>query len=139
MADPGVLYRFTVAIDGLDLGAFTDCRGLQASYGVDPQPEGGSLGPSAHLLKGISYADVTLSRPLDANSGAVAEWFSAFADDPRPTTGLITALDPSGAKICAWSLRGVVPKTWSGPTWSVKSSDVAVESLTLAHTGFGVG
>jgi phage tail-like protein len=134
--DPAVLYRFAVEVDGLDLGAYTECRGLAATYSVDAIVEGGSLAPTGHLLKGVSYADVVLIRPLDESSGTVAAWFSGFADNPAPTTARITAKDPSGATICAWDLQGVVPKQWSGPQWSVKGNDVAMESLTLAHTGF---
>jgi phage tail-like protein len=136
MTDPGVLNRFTVAVDGLDLGAFTECKGLNAGYSLEPILEGGSLAPTGQLLKGLTYGDITLARPLNAGSGAVAAWFSTFADNPVPTTARIAALDSSGATICAWKLNGVVPKLWSGPQWSAKGADVAIETLTLAHTGF---
>ena len=139
MKDPAVSYRFAVEVDGLDLGAYTECRGLAATYSVDAVVEGGSLAPTGHLLKGVSYADVTLVRPLDESSGKVAAWFSGFADNPKPTSARITAMDPGGTTICAWDLQGVVPKQWSGPGFSAKGTDVALESLTLAHTGFAPG
>lgn len=139
MSDPGVLYRFTIAVDGLDLGAFTECYGLQATYTLKPALEGGSLSPTFQLLEAVVYADVTLIRPLDANSGAVAAWFSSFSAEPLPTTARISAVGIDGETICAWDLEGVVPKQWTGPHWNVKTSDVALETVTLAHTGFAAG
>jgi phage tail-like protein len=136
VSDPGVLHRFTIAVDGVDLGAFTECRGLQATYTLKPTLEGGSLSPSCQLLEGVAYGDVTLTRPLDASSGAVAAWFSGFAGDPRPTTARISALGADGEALCAWELQGVVPKQWTGPQFSAAASNVAIETLTLAHTGF---
>lgn len=139
MSSPGLLHRFTIEVDGLDLGAFTECRGLQATYTLKPALEGGSLSPSAQLLESVVYGDVTLSRPLDGTSGAVAAWFSSFAGKPAPTTARISALGADGETVCAWDLQGVVPRQWTGPQWHVETSKVAVETLTLAHTGFAAG
>ena len=136
MADPAIVGRFIVEVDGVDLGSFTSCQGLQATYGLDAVQEGGSLGPSAFMLKGITYTDITLQRPLDAASAAIAAWFTAFAPSPQPTTGSITALDPSGAAVCVWHLQGVVPKQWSGPQLTVDQNAAAKETLVLSHTGF---
>jgi phage tail-like protein len=136
MGDPALVHRFTVEVDAFDLGSFTSCQGLQATYGLDAIQEGGSLSPSVQALKSVAYSDVTLQRPLDANSSALAAWFSAFASSPQPTTATIAAVDPAGDIVCRWNLAGVVPKTWSGPQWSSDQNAVAKESLVLAHTGF---
>ncbi len=135
--DPALVHRFTVEIDGVDLGAFTSCEGLQATYGLDALYEGGSLQPSAQLVKNVTYSDVKLQRPLDKTSAGIAAWFTAFGSQPvAPTTAMIAALDPSGATVCAWNLQGVVPKQWSGPQWASEQNAVAKETLVLAHTGF---
>lgn len=135
--DPALIHRFTVEIDGVDLGAFTSCEGLQATYGLDTLYEGGSLQPSAQILKNVTYTDVKLQRPLDQTSAGIAAWFTAFGSQPvAPTTAMIAALDPSGATVCAWNLQGVVPKQWSGPQWASDQNAVAKETLVLAHTGF---
>jgi phage tail-like protein len=136
MGDPALLHRFTVEVDGLDLGAFTSCQGLQASYGLDAIQEGGWLGPTVQVLKSIAYADITLQRPLDSSSPGIAAWFSNFASSPQPTTAAIAALDPAGDKVCEWHLAGVVPKQWTGPQWSSDQNGAAKETLVLAHTGF---
>jgi phage tail-like protein len=136
MADPALLHRFTVEVDAFDLGSFTSCSGLQATYGLDAIVEGGMLGPSVQALKSVTYGDVTVERPLNEQSATVAAWFSAFASSPQPTTAAIAALDPAGNTVCQWNLEGVVPRSWAGPHWASDGSAIAKESLVLAHTGF---
>jgi phage tail-like protein len=138
MADPAIVSRFTVKVDAVDLGSFTSCQGLQATYGLDAVQEGGQLGPSGFMLKGVTYSDITLQRPLDDQSAAIAAWFTAFADSPQPTTGSIVALNPGGATVCEWHLQGVVPKQWTGPQLAVEQSAFAKETLVLAHIGFAL-
>jgi phage tail-like protein len=139
VGDPAIVSRFIVEVDGVDLGSFTSCQGLQATYGLDAVQEGGSLRPSAFMLKAITYSDITLQRPLDSSSAAIAAWFTGFAGSPEPTTGSIIALDPGGVPVCVWHLEGVVPKQWSGPQLAVDQSAAAKETLVLAHTGFVPG
>ena len=42
--------------------------------------------------------------------------------------------DPSLA--VKWTLHGVLPVAWSGPTFDNHGSTVAMETLELAHEGF---
>jgi phage tail-like protein len=139
MADPAVLNRFDVTVDGLDLGSFTDCKGLKVTYKFDDLAEGGALGATASFLKAVAYNDITLVRPLNARSPQVAAWFSRYADKPEASTARISAMDPSGAEICAWDLQGVVPKEWVGPEFSAAGGGAARETLVLGHTGFTTG
>ena len=138
---PGLVNRFDVAVDvdaggRTDLGSFTECGGLTATYDVDDLREGGENGFAHKLWGPISYGNVTLGRPLDEASAAVAAWISSFASGGEPTTARIAALDPAGEAIAAWTLQGVVPVSWTGPNWSVGGNTVAKETLVLTHTGF---
>jgi phage tail-like protein len=36
----------------------------------------------------------------------------------------------------SWSLRGVHPASWTGPTLDAGSTKVAIEVLELVHEGF---
>ena len=40
------------------------------------------------------------------------------------------------APVHTWTLMGVVPVRWTGPSMSVDSAKVATETLELAHHGF---
>lgn len=138
---PGLVNRFDVAVDvsaggRTDLGSFTECSGLAASYDVRDLKEGGENGFAHKLWGPVSYGNVTLGRPLDEASAAVAAWVSSFQAGGEPTTARIAALDPAGETIVAWTLQGLVPVSWTGPSWNVGNSAVAKETLVLAHTGF---
>jgi phage tail-like protein len=137
METPALVHSFSVVVDaGRDLGSFVECSGLSVSYGVRPLREGGENGHAHNLWGPVSYGNVTLARPIDASSAAVAEWVSSFADGAEPADARIAALDPAGETIAAWTLSGVFPLSWTGPSWNVTAAAVARETLQLAHTGF---
>jgi hypothetical protein len=41
-----------------------------------------------------------------------------------------------GKIIYTWSLDGVVPASWTGPSFDVNAHQLATETLELAYTGF---
>lgn len=144
IGDPATIQRFAVIVDvdeqgHTDLGAFVTCTGLRADYQLADLSEGGENGFVRTLVNGLKYTDVQLGRPLDAHSGVVAAWFFGYLANPERTTARITALAPDGAEIAAWTLSGVMPVSWSGPSFDAKGSDVARETLTLRHEGFVPG
>jgi phage tail-like protein len=139
---PAVVHLFTVDVDGLELGAFTECSGLSVNYALTQYKEGGENGYAHQLWGPVSYGNVTLGRPIDASTPVVAAWVSAFASDraagSHAPTGSIVALDPAREAIATWKLVGLVPVSWSGPSWSAGGNAVARETLVLAHSGFTV-
>lgn len=142
MADPGTSLRFSVVVDdgesNAELGTFTACQGLAAEYDVLEYQEGG-VNEYVHRLPGrLRHPNLVLTRPLDASSAAVAAWFSAQKNSSGRTTAEIAAYDPEGGIIARWSVTGVCPVRWTGPTLSTTGASVATETLELAHTGFSL-
>lgn len=130
--DPGLGFRFRIELDGLDL-TFTKIEGLGAKYEMLTVKEGGENG-YAHKLPGrLSYDDVKLTRPVDDKSTKLSEWFTGRRQGVNAT---ISALDPKSEVIASWTLTGVFPHTYSGPSFKTGTSDVLVETLTLSHQGF---
>ncbi len=135
-SDPAVTVCFTVEIDGRDLGAFTGCDGLGCEVTVEQREEGGN-NAFVHQLPGrIKYSNVKLTRPVNAETKEVARWFAGMSGGVRRTTARITARAADGTEVMDWSLRGVFPVRWRGPSLSVDSPKVALETLELAHHGF---
>jgi phage tail-like protein len=137
--------RFHVAIDGgsvKDLGDWTKCDGLSVEYDVYEYREGGE-NTYVHRIPGrAKYQNLKLSRTVDGYSTpdntakSVAAWVSSLATSVKRHTAEITVVDPEGTKIAAWKLQGVYPVRWSGPTLDAASTQMAVETLELAHDGF---
>jgi phage tail-like protein len=135
--DLAISVFFQVTIDGQDLGAFTSCEGLSFEIDVESREEGGNNG-FVHQLPGrIRYQNITLTRPINADSQKLANWFATMRGRIRRTNAVIAALTSDGREqIASWSLEGVIPVRWSGPTLSAEDVRVATETFEIAHHGF---
>lgn len=136
MAEPATGARFTVTIDGCDIGSFTSCEGLGAEYEVFDYEEGGQNGYVHRLPGRLRYTNIRLTRPVDQSSKNLAAWFSSLRQSVERKNGSISALDPSGAVIVTWNLAGLFPARWTGPNFSAEGNGVAKETLELSHNGF---
>jgi phage tail-like protein len=138
-SDPAVTVCFKVKIDGKNLGAFTGCDGLGCEVTVEQREEGGN-NAFVHQLPGrVKYTNIKLTRPVNADTRLIAEWFASMTTGVTRTTAEIVALTGDGDPVVSYSLRGVFPVRWTGPSLSVDSPKVATETLELAHHGFQVG
>jgi len=134
--DPALSIRFDVEVDGVELGAFTGCDGLAAQYDVYEYEEGGQ-NTYTHKLPGrVKFENVKLMRAVDANSGRLASWFTSLSKSVERKTAKITAYDGNRKAIATWSLVGVWPAKYTGPSFEADGSGVAIETLELAHHGF---
>lgn len=136
--DPALALTFEVRIDGVDIGTFSACEGLNAEYEVEEIKEGGN-NAFVHRLPGrLKYQNVKLTRGIDSDSGKLASWFSSLQDGVDMCTASITALDGGRRRLASWSLRGVWPVKYTGPQLNATTNGVANEVLELAHHGFTV-
>lgn len=135
-ADPGLALRYEVVVDGVKLGSFTGFDGLEGEYEVEEIEEGGN-NAFVHRIPGrLTYTNVTLTRPVDGDSGELAAWFSSLKDGVSRKTASITVFDGNKRKVAEWSLVGVWPVKYSGPALDSADDGVAIETLELAHHGF---
>ena len=133
---PNALSQFSVQVDGLDLGHFTGCEGLQAEYGFEDIMEGGNNKYAYRLPGRVKYQNVKLSRLLSKESAKLAAWFTKFETTRKRGQATITLFDAHGKAVCRWELKEVHPVKWAGPNFSTDGSGVAKETLELAHHGF---
>jgi phage tail-like protein len=146
----GVAMRFTVKIgEPVDkiysLGDWTSCEGLKVDFKFDEIRSGGSYASSNVLPQSVVYSPVTLRRAVEhKTSDTVQSWLREVAAEwdggsGRPYQGktvVIELHDVTGVPVAKWQLSEAFPVSWSGPTLSAKSGDVATENLVLAHAGF---
>lgn len=134
--DPGQGLRFMVIIDGTPLGNWQKCEGLSISYKTETYQEGGQNGYVHKLVGPVEYENIKLSRPVDPTSGAVAVWVASVQLRTVRGTGAIVVLGPAGIPVTVYTLYGVYPTKYQGPSFDVGSKNVAMETLELAHNGF---
>jgi phage tail-like protein len=138
MADKDMLVGlfFRIKIDSCSLGAFTTCDGLSMDVETEDRVEGGNNGFVHKLPLRIKYSNVKFTRPVGPESAKVAKWLASMADGVTRGTATIDALTPDMKKLVSWSLEGVIPVKWQGPSFSAESPKVAMETLEIAHHGF---
>lgn len=134
--DPALAMCFSVVVDGHDLGTFSACEGLGCEVVIEQREEGGNNEYIHQLPVRLKYSNVKLTRVLNGDSANVASWFASMAGELKRTNAQITALRADGTKVSSWSLRGVIPIRWQGPSLSADTAKVATEQLELAHHGF---
>jgi phage tail-like protein len=64
------------------------------------------------------------------------KWLDKFAQSAHPCTAVISSCDSDGKVIISWNLDGVIPASWTGPTFDINSNQLATETLELAYKGF---
>lgn len=143
----GLAMRFDVVIGTMNLGSWSACRGIQVDFKPTRFRELGTNGYQRVLLPDIDYSVITLERAMDSrNSAMIQRWLAMQArlwltgtatGAPYPgETGRITLYDTRAVPVASWTIYGVYPSKWIGPTLSGKDSGVALEQLELAHEGF---
>lgn len=143
----GLAMRFQVSVDGLNLGSWSACRGLKVELKAKEVKEGGNYWFVRQLPDRITYPNVTLERavhPQDSQTvltwlqRVATQWQNDSADGQSYSAGTatITLQGAAGQQVMKWTLTGVYPVSWTGPTLSATDNKVALETLELAHQGF---
>jgi phage tail-like protein len=145
----GLANRFVVDVDGLNLGSWAQCVGLEVNFNPKDIDEGGNNFYKAYRPDCITYAKVKLVRAMNAtDTKTVMDWLSKVARDAdgpmarfgweleSGSTAKITLYDAAQVEVQSWTLRNVYPSKWSGPGLDAMTSKVALETLELVHNGF---
>jgi len=134
MGDPAVSIAYKVTVDGfIPLGTWTKIEGLGMEYQVTEYREGGVNGYMHKSVGPAKFTNVRLSRPVDSTSPLLMTWLQSNMIAVVPQTMAITACTAGGEEITTWSLVGVVPVKWSGPSLDIMSNQVATETLEVAY------
>ena len=131
--------QYHVAVDDHDLGTFASCEGLGVEVVMESREEGGFNTGIWQLPTRVKYPNVKLTRPLGKETADVMAWLSTVSQGLRATTASIEARTTDGTKVVRWTLQGVVPVRWTGPSLTPDTTKVVTETLELAHHGFGKG
>lgn len=127
---------FKAEIDGASLGAWDSITGFGIKIAMESRESGGVGNAMTQLPGRFSYTNIQLKRPVCPETKDVMKWLDKFAQSAHPCTAVITSLDADGKVIYTWSLDGVVPASWTGPSFDIASNQLATETLELAYKGF---
>jgi phage tail-like protein len=135
MAYPHGRFRYKVEIDGLEAGGFSEVTGFDASIDVIEYREGDMVTTPMKLPGLKKYGNITLKQGL-VDSMVLYDWIIAGvtgAVDRKTIT--ITLLDEEEAPAGSWQVINAWPMKYTAPDFNATASEVAIESLEIAHEG----
>jgi phage tail-like protein len=142
VSDPFGGYYFALLIGQEEVAHFLECSGLKTAATVFEIEEGGMNGMT-HKRPGQSkWENVVLRYATSANQTLLA-WRDEFLQaDHFPTragkTASIVLYDNNHNIIRRYSLSSCWPVSWEGPQFNAGSSELAVETLEIAHEGLTI-
>jgi phage tail-like protein len=141
--DPLAAFNFVVEIDGVPVAAFAEVSGLDSETEVIEYRTGDSKVSSTLKLPGLTkYSNIVLKRGLTRDL-SLWQWRKTVVDGQTDRrNGTIVLLAEDRSPVLRWAFRNGWPCKWEGPSLNAKSSEIAVETLEIAHEGLeleGVG
>ncbi|HML36003.1 MAG TPA: phage tail protein [Bacillota bacterium] len=132
---PHAKFRFRLEIDGLEAGGFSEVSGFDASIDVIEYREGDMVQTPMKLPGLKKYGNITLKQGL-TDSMVLYEWIiTGVEGEVDRKTITITALDDAGDAAASWQVINAWPTKYTAPDFNATSSEVAIESLEIAHEG----
>lgn len=135
MPDPFLSFRFSVSIDGLRVGGFSEVSGLELTTTTHDYAEGGLNDYVLKFAGPVTQANIVLKRGIVDRS--LWDWFAdLLRGKVTYRNGSINVLDPTGQQPeMRVDFLNAFPAKWTGPSLDASQGKVAVETLELAHQG----
>lgn len=135
MAYPHGRFRYKVEIDGLDAGGFSEVTGFDLSIDVMEYREGDSVQTPMKMPGLRRYSNIVLKQGL-ADSMVLYDWITTGVDGAvERKTITITLLDEEESPAASWQVINAWPMRYTAPSFDANASEVAIESLEIAHEG----
>lgn len=137
--DPMPLFKFWVELENIVVAEFKECSGLNIEREVEQYKEGG-VNHYIHILPGrVKYTNIVLKHGLadPETSTKLWKWFLEGLHNGKVKRINFSILlhDVSGKVVKRWHVRNAYPVKWQGPQFNTDTSQVAIETLELAHHG----
>ncbi len=133
--DPYGQFNFLIEIDGVTRAGFSEVSGLTTDTNVIEYREGQEVTTVRKLPGLMKYTNIVLKRGYTQDK-ALWNWRKNVIDGTtQRTTGTITLLDEARQPALRWNFTNGWPVKWEGPAMNGKTSEVAIETLEIAHEG----
>ena len=137
--DPYRSFNFQLEIDGVPLGAFSECSGLTAEGDAVDYREGTDIPLNVRKLVGLrKYTNLTLKRGYTQDK-ALWAWFGNIVNgipDRRNVT--IILMNEQRQPVLRWHAENAWINKIEGPSLKASGNEVAIESVELVHEGLSI-
>jgi phage tail-like protein len=134
--DPCRVHNFLVELDGVARAGFIECSGIDATTEVIETREGGDNTTVRKSPGKTTYADITLRWGVTTDD-ELWRWREQIIQGVVVRkNGSIVVFDlDNKSEVVRWNFVNAWPTRWEGPSMNATGSEVAVETLVLAHEG----
>jgi phage tail-like protein len=139
--DPYGSHYFMLEIDAVEVGQVLEVGGLRTEAEVFEIEEGGQNGFKHKRVSGSRWENIVL-RYATSKNRFLQGWRDQFLRNPLGEglwkSGSIVMFDNHGDPVRRFHFARAWPVSWEGPSLDAGGSELAVESLELAHEGIQV-
>lgn len=132
-------YHFRVEWGGANIG-FMEVTGLNINVDVTEYRSGSDPVQTLRKMPGlIHYSNIVLKRGIAKGDDDFIKWIKTIQlNTVERRDVVISLLNENHDPVMVWRAHNAFPVKYSGPDLVADSSDVAIESLELAHEGLTV-
>jgi phage tail-like protein len=132
--DPYRNYSFLVEIGGITQAGFSECTGFGSSNDPIEYREGNEPLTNRKLPGLTKYNNITLKWGL-TDSRELFDWYVDITKGKiERKDGSVVVMDTDGVtEKVRWNFYDGWPTKWDGPDFNAKGTDVAIETLEIAH------
>lgn len=134
--DPFLGYNFAVEVENLVAGGFSEVSGLEIQTEVQEYREGG-VNEFIHKRAGpVKYPSNLILKHGMTDRHELWDWYwDVMQGNVERKNVSVLLLDSAGNEQMRWNFEDAYPVRWVGPSLRATASEVAVETLELAHNG----
>jgi len=137
--DPYMGYSFTVEIEGMIVGGFSEVSGIQSEIVTQDFEEGGQNQYLHRLPVRMKYPNLVLKHGL-TDIETLWKWHRDIVRGKMSRrNGSVMLMNTNFIEAWRWNFVDAYPVKWTGPQLNAGQSQVAVESVELAHRGLTKG
>lgn len=129
---------FALEIAGVEVAHFIECSGLKSITAVFEIEEGGT-NSYTHKRPGQSKWENIVLRTATSASTDLLQWRDTLLQDKFSKrvnyNGSIHLKNNAGEIIRTWTFMNAWPVSWEGPSLNASGSELAIETLEIAHDG----
>lgn len=134
--EPGLIYKFFLEIDYMFVAEFSEMGGISVTREVKEFQEGG-VNDHVHMLPGrIKHGNITLKTGITYNP-MLWTWLHKGEYDAKVQRINVSIVlgNTLGKRVRQWDVLGAYPVKYSTSGLNTSQSEIAIETLELAHNG----
>src|SRR5687767_3751498 len=135
LANPSSGFRFAVALDGVNLAAFSEFRLPSLSVQTVDIQEGGQHTYVHKLPVRVNVGPATLRHGITKDLTLLKWYLQVLKGDLENAYRQVTVVmyDVQRTPVVTWTFRQAIPVKWGGPTMKTDDNGVAIEEIEFIH------